>query len=176
MHTLHSRYDFSAVRKVSHIFFFHCTVSKKLQEGFLQKYFPGVLERLPNENDKKSLWFEFRNKNDLNFNLLLSVTICLFQNTIWEFKQKKKAPSATTFCNKLLLKLEAVIVSSPILKVAVIELSAASTAMDTEESNLLERADMAPAATNSQAESNIGDRARAYIAKKKEEMVEECRR
>ena len=63
------------------------------------------------------------------------------------------------------------IVSSPILKVAVIELSAASTAMDTEESNLSERADMAPAATNSQAESNIGDRARAYIAKKKEEMV-----
>ena len=171
MHTLHSRYDFSAVRKVSHIFSFHCTVSKKLQEGFLQKYFPGVLERLPNENDKKSLWFEFRNKNDLNLNLLLSVTICLFQNTIWEFKLKKKAPSATTFCNKLLLKLEAVIVSSPILKVAVIELSAASTAMDTEESNLSERADMAPAATNSQAESNIGDRARAYIAKKKEEMV-----
>ena len=96
--------------------FFYCSVTKKLQDEFLHRYLLGIAKNLLNCSDKKTLWFEFRYKNDLNFNLLLSVVICLFQNTIWEFKLNKKAPSFITFCNELLLKMEAVISSSPLLK------------------------------------------------------------
>ena len=74
------------------------------------------MENLRTSSDRKILWFEFRYKNDLNFNILLSVVICLFQNTIWEFKLKKKAPAFITFCNELLVKIDAVLSSSPVLK------------------------------------------------------------
>ena len=99
----------------SHLFLY-CPVTKKLQEEFLLKYLPDILENLRTSSDRKILWFEFRYKNDLNFNILLSVVICLFQNTIWEFKLKKKAPAFITFCNELLVKIDAVLSSSPVLK------------------------------------------------------------
>ena len=88
----------------SHLFLY-CPVTKKLQEDFLLKYLPDILENLLTCSDRKILWFEFRYKNDLNFNLLLSVVICLFQNTIWEFKLKKKLLLLSPFVMNSLLKL-----------------------------------------------------------------------
>ena len=70
--------------------FFYCSVTKKIQDEFLQRHFPVLAHRLVTEDDKKKLWFEFRDKDDINYNLLLSVTFCIFQSTIWEFKLKKR--------------------------------------------------------------------------------------
>ena len=84
--------------------FFYCSVTKKIQDEFLQRHFPVLALRLVNEDDKKKLWFEFRDKDDINYNLLLSVTLCIFQSTIWEFKLKKKAPAFTTFMNEFFFK------------------------------------------------------------------------
>ena len=97
--------------------FFYCNVTSAIQNAFLQRYFHGLSERLVNEDDKKKLWFEFRDKDDLSYNLLLSTTICIFQSTIWEFKLKKKAPAFTTFMNEFAVKLDATIASSGVLKI-----------------------------------------------------------
>ena len=96
--------------------FFYCSVTKKIQDDFLQRHFPVLALRLVNEDDKKKLWFEFRDKDDINYNLLLSVTFCIFQSTIWEFKLKKKAPAFTTFMNEFSSKLDSVIAASAVLK------------------------------------------------------------
>ena len=66
---------------------------------------------------KLKLWFEFRDKDDLSYNLLLSTTICIFQSTIWEFKLKRKAPSFTSFMNEFTVKLDATIASSGVLTI-----------------------------------------------------------
>ena len=57
------------------------------------------------------------------------------------------------------------------IEASLLKIPASSSAMDTEESNSMEQAQLRPVVNNSSAESNIGDRARAYIAKKKEETV-----
>ena len=97
--------------------FFYCSVTSAIQNAFLQRYFIGLSERLVNEDDKKKLWFEFRDKDDLSYNLLLSTTICIFQSTIWEFKLKRKAPSFTSFMNEFTVKLDATIASSGVLTI-----------------------------------------------------------
>ena len=97
--------------------FFYCSVTSAIQNAFLQRYFIGLSERLVNEDDKKKLWFEFRDKDDPSYNLLLSTTICIFQSTIWEFKLKRKAPSFTSFMNEFTVKLDATIASSGVLTI-----------------------------------------------------------
>ena len=55
-------------------------------------------------------------------------------------------------------------------------LASSSSAMDTGESDSMEHAQPQPAAnSNGPAGSDIGDRARAYIAKRKEEIVASVR-